>query len=69
MGTFDYPFIANDVKFILTIPDQLKDAIFQVMYFRTSYFNNPWILPFPSTSMKGIGNPRMSIPLSATEVA
>jgi hypothetical protein len=36
MGTFDYPSPANDVKFISVVPDQPKDAIFQVAYFRMS---------------------------------
>jgi hypothetical protein len=43
--------------------------IFQVMSFRMSYFNDPWILPSPSDSMEGIGHPRMAMPLSVVEVA
>jgi hypothetical protein len=34
-----------------------------------SYFNDPWNIPSPSNLMEGIGNPRMAILLSATEVA
>jgi hypothetical protein len=69
MGTFDYLSPANDVKFILVVPDQPKAAIFQVASFRTSYFNDPWILPSPSASMEGVGNPGMDMPLSIAEVA
>jgi hypothetical protein len=47
IGTFDYLSLANDVNFISVIPDQLKDAIFKVMYFIMSYFNKLCILPFP----------------------
>jgi hypothetical protein len=68
MGTFDYPSPANDVKFISVVPDQPKVAIFQVASSIMSYFNNLWILPSPSTLMKGIENPRMEIPLSIVEV-
>jgi hypothetical protein len=33
MGTFDYPPPSNDVKMILTVPDQPRDEIFQVSSF------------------------------------
>jgi hypothetical protein len=47
MGTFDYPSLSNDVKFISAVPEQPKAVIFKVASFRTSYFNDPWILPSP----------------------
>jgi hypothetical protein len=46
-----------------------KVEIFQVLSFRTTYFKDPWILPSPSAMMDGIGNPYMSMPFSASEVA
>jgi hypothetical protein len=55
MGTFDYPLPAHDVRFILAVFDQPKAAIFQVMFFRMSYFNDPWILSSPSALMEGVG--------------
>jgi hypothetical protein len=67
MGTFDYPSPSNDVKFNLDVPHQLKAVIFQIVSLRTSYFNKLWILPSPSNSMEGIGNPIMDIPLSIVE--
>jgi hypothetical protein len=69
MGTFNYPSPANDVKFDLAVPDQLKAGIFQFTYFRTSCFNDPWILTSPLTSMEGVGNLGMDMPLSVAEVA
>jgi hypothetical protein len=65
MGTFNYPPPQGDVKFI---SDHQKVEIFQVLSFRTTYFIDPWILPSPSTTMEGTGNPGMSMPLSTTEV-
>jgi hypothetical protein len=69
MGNFDYPYLANDVNLISIVLDQSKVAIFQVASFRTSYFNDPWILPSSLTSMEGIRHPRMAIPLSPIEFA
>jgi hypothetical protein len=69
MGTFDYPSPSNDVKFISVVPDQPRDAIFQVSSFKTSYFHDPWTLPSPSASMEGIGHLGMAMPLSVAEVA
>jgi hypothetical protein len=66
MGTFNYPPPQGDVKFI---SDHHKVEIFQVSSFRTTYFNDPWILPSPSAMMEGIGHPGMSIALSTVEVA
>ena len=66
MGTFDYPPPQGDVKFI---SDHHKVEIFQVLSFRMTYFNDPWILPSPSATMDGIGHPGMSMPLSTAEVA
>jgi hypothetical protein len=65
MGTFDYPPPQGDIKFI---SNHHKVDIFQVSSFRMTYFDDPWILPFPSTMMDGTGNPGMSMPLSAAEV-
>jgi hypothetical protein len=50
MGTFDYLLPQGDVKFI---SNHHKVEIFQVSLFLTTYFNYPWILPFPSTTMEG----------------
>jgi hypothetical protein len=69
MGTFDYPPPSNAVRYILDIPHQPKDAIFQVASFRTSYFNDSWIVPYPSNLIEGVGNLRMAMPLSIIEVA
>jgi hypothetical protein len=33
------------------------------------YFNNQWNLPYPSTTMEGIGNHSMVMPFSTTEIA
>ena len=69
MGTFNYPPTFDDVKFISAIPDQPKAKIFQVSSFFTIYFNNPWTLPSPSTTIEGIGHHGMAMPLSTVEVA
>jgi hypothetical protein len=63
MGTFNYPPPQGDVKFIF---DHHKFEIFQVLSFRMTYFNNPWILPSPSAMVEGIGHHGMSIPFSTT---
>jgi hypothetical protein len=68
MGNFDYPFPSNDVRFISVVPDHLRDAIFQVSFFKMSYFHDIWNLPSPSASMEGIGHLGMAMPLSAAEV-
>jgi hypothetical protein len=66
MGTFDYPPPQGDVKFI---SDHHKVEIFQVSSFRTTYFNDLWILPSPSAMMEGTGHHGMAMPLSMwTEV-
>jgi hypothetical protein len=36
--------------------------------FKTSYFDDPWNLPSPSTSMEGVGHLGMAMPLSAAKV-
>jgi hypothetical protein len=66
MGTFDYPPPQGNIKFI---SNHHKVEIFQVSSFRMTYFDDPWILPSPSTTMDGIGHPGMSMPLSTTKVA
>jgi hypothetical protein len=66
MGTFNYPPPHGDVKFIST---HYKAEIFQVSSFRTTYFEDPWILPSPSATMDETGHSGMSMPLSVTEVA
>jgi hypothetical protein len=66
MGTFDYPPPHGDVKFIST---HHKAEIFHVSSFRTTYFQDPWILPSPSAIMDETGHAGMSMPLSAAEVA
>ena len=63
MGTFDYPPPHDDVKFI---SNHHKVEIFQVSSFRTTYFEDPWILPSPSATMDEIGHPDMSKPLFST---
>jgi hypothetical protein len=65
MGTFDYPPPQGDIKFI---SNHHKVDIFQVLSFRMTYFDDPWILPSPSTMMDGTGHPSMSMPLFAVEV-
>jgi hypothetical protein len=66
MGTFDFPPPQGDVKFVST---HHKAEIFHVSSFRTTYFNDPWILPSPSDTMEATGHAGMSSPLSAAEVA
>jgi hypothetical protein len=66
MGTFDYPPPQGDVKFIST---HHKVEIFHVSSFRTTYFQDPWILPSPSAMVDETRHPGMSMPLSAAEVA
>jgi hypothetical protein len=66
MGTFGYLPPQGDVKFI---SDHHKVEIFQVLSFRTTYFNDPWILPSPSATMDGTGHLGMSMPLSTAEIA
>jgi hypothetical protein len=66
MGTFYYPPPHGDVKFIST---HHKDEIFHVSSFRTTYFQDPWILPSPSATMDVTGHAGMSMPLSVAEVA
>jgi hypothetical protein len=53
MGTFDYPPPHGDVKFIST---HHKAEIFHVSSFRTTYFQDPWILPSPSATMDETGH-------------
>jgi hypothetical protein len=65
MGTFDYPPPRNNIKFI---SNHHKVEIFQVSSFRMTYFEDPWILPSPSTMMDETWHPGMSMPLSSTEV-
>jgi hypothetical protein len=66
MGTFDYPPPQGDVKFIST---HHKAEIFHVSSFCMTYFNDPWILPFPSDTMEATRHAGMSSPLSTAEVA
>jgi hypothetical protein len=66
MGTFDYPPPQGDVKFVSY---HHKVEIFQVALFCMTYFNDPWIIPSPSTTMEGTGHHGMSMPLFAAEVA
>jgi hypothetical protein len=66
MGTFDYPPHQADIKFI---SNHHKVGIFQVSLFNMTYFDDPWILPSPSSMMDGTGHLGMSMPLSAAEVA
>jgi hypothetical protein len=66
MGTFDFPPPHDDIKFI---SNHHKVEIFQVSSFRMTYFEDPWILPSPSTTMDETGHSGMSMPLLATKVA
>jgi hypothetical protein len=66
MGTFDYPPPHDDVKFIST---HHKAEIFHVSSFRTTYFQDPWTLPSPLSTMDEIGHTGMSMPLLVAEVA
>jgi hypothetical protein len=66
MGTFDYPPPQGDIKFI---SNHHKDEIFHILSFCTTYFQDPWTLPSPSTTMDETGQAGMATPLSATEIA
>jgi hypothetical protein len=68
MGTFNYPPTSGDVKLISTVLDQPKAEIFKVLLFHTTYFNDPWILPSPSTTMEGTGHHGMAMPLFMEKV-
>jgi hypothetical protein len=69
MGTFDYlPLTSND-HFMLAIPDHPRDKIFQISSFCMTYFNDPWTLPSPSTTMEGTWHHGMAMPLSIVEFA
>ena len=69
MGTFDYPPPTDNVHYISVVPDQPRAEIFQISLFHTTYFNDLWTLPSPSTSMEGIGDPGMAMPLFVEKVA
>jgi hypothetical protein len=68
MGTFDHLPPSGGVNMISVVPDQPRDEIFQVLSFRTNYFNDLWTVPFQSASMEGTRNIGMSMPLSVVEV-
>jgi hypothetical protein len=68
MGMFNFFPPSNDVKFVSAYPDHPKDVILQVALFQMSYFNDLWTLPSLSTSMEGVGNPSMVMPLSEAKV-
>jgi hypothetical protein len=69
MGTFDYLPPSENVKMISVVPDQPKAKIFLASSFRTTYFNDLWALPSPSTMMEGTGHHGISIPFSMAEFA
>jgi hypothetical protein len=54
----------GDIKFI---SNHHKVDIFQVSSFFMTYFEDPWILPSPSTTMDETGHLGMSMPLSAAK--
>jgi hypothetical protein len=66
MGTFDYPPPQGDIKYL---SNHHKVEIFKVSLFRTTYLEDPWILPSPLATMDETGNLGMSMPFSAAEVA
>jgi hypothetical protein len=66
MGTFDYPPPQGDIKFI---SNHHKVDIFQFSSFRTTYFDDLWILPSPLAMMDEARHLSMSMPLSVVEVA
>jgi hypothetical protein len=66
MGTFDYPPPQGDVKFI---SNHHKAEIFHISSFRTTFFQDLWTLPSPSTTMDETGQADMATPLRVTEVA
>jgi hypothetical protein len=66
MGTFNFPPPHDDIKFV---SNHHKVDIFQVSSFRTTYFEDPWILPSPLATMDETGHSSMLMPLSAAEVA
>jgi hypothetical protein len=59
MGTFDYLPPQGNIKFI---SNHHKVVIFQVLSFRMTYLDDPWILPSPSATMDEAGHPSMSMP-------
>jgi hypothetical protein len=69
IGPFNYLPLTDNVHYILAVPNQPRAEIFQISLFRTTYFSNMWTLPSPSSTMEGIGNHGMAMPLSAVEVA
>jgi hypothetical protein len=69
MGTLYYPPPSSDFKMISIVLKQPKVKIFSVSSFCTTYFNDLWILPSPSTLMEGTRHHGMSMPLSMAEVS
>jgi hypothetical protein len=67
MGTFDYWPLTNNVHYILVVPDRPRAKIFQISLFLTSYFNNLWTLPSPSTTTEGKRHHGMDMPFSTAE--
>jgi hypothetical protein len=69
MGTFDYPPLTENFHYMSTDLDQPWAENFQISSFHTTYFNDLWTLPSPSTMMEGTKNHGMDMPVFAVEVA
>jgi hypothetical protein len=70
MGTFNFP---APISYIRATPIDYQNSsssvpITRVGSFRTSYLEDPWVLPSPCESVKGHVHVRMAMPLSAVEV-
>jgi hypothetical protein len=70
MGTFNFPapvayIHATPVGFKIQVPWL---QVMRVTSFRTSYLQDPWVLPSPCESVDGHTHVRMAMPLSAVEV-
>jgi hypothetical protein len=70
MGTFYFSTLVSYIHAILVSYQKLilSVPITQLFSFKTSYFEDPWVLPSLSESIKGLGHVRMTMPLSSIEI-
>jgi hypothetical protein len=72
MGTFNFPTPVLYIRATLGEYSKWRPSIpvTRVSFFRTTYFEDPWVLPSPCESMKGcvILHDGMAMPLSKVEM-
>jgi hypothetical protein len=71
MGTFNLPSPISyiDSSHVYVISLITMDSTIVEVYFKTSYFEDPWVVPDPSISAKEYEYTRMFMPLSAEKSA